>query len=75
MKKLIHSCTSDLVFKRKIQVFLEKSSIILKKNLCLYTKLMTNGLQIFICNKSKTLLLEEVVTGNESFFYLASGHV
>jgi len=68
-------CTSDLVFKRKIQVCLEKSSTIVKKYLCPSTKVMANGPQIFICNKSKILLLEEVLTVNEILFYLASGHI
>jgi len=73
MKDLIQPCISDLVFKRKIQVCLEKSSTIVKKYLCSSTEVMANGPQIFICNKSKNLLLEEVLTGNEILFYLASG--
>jgi len=75
MKDLMEPCTSDLVFKRKIQVCLEKSSTIVKKYLCSSTKVMANGHQISIFNKSKILLLEEVLIGNGSRFYLASGHI
>jgi len=35
MKDLMQPCTSNLVFKRKIQVCLEKSSTTVKKYLCL----------------------------------------
>jgi len=75
MKDLMQPCTSDLVFKRKIQVCLEKSSTVVKKYLCPFTKVMANVPQISICNKSKILLLEEVLIGNKSFFCLASGHI
>jgi len=54
--------TFDLVFKRKIQVCLGKSSTIVKNYLYPYIEVMANGLQISICNKSKILLLEEVLT-------------
>ena len=43
MKDLMQSCTSDLVFKRKIQVCREKSSIIVKKYLCPSIEVMSNG--------------------------------
>jgi len=38
-------------------------------------EVMANGPQISICNKSKKLLLEEVLIGNGSLFCLTSGHV
>ena len=34
---------------------------------------MVNGSQISTCNKSKILLLEEMLTGNGSLLCLASG--
>ena len=61
-------------FQRKTQVCWKKSSTIVKIYLCPSTKVMANGPQISICNKSKNLLLEEVLTGNGSHLCLASGH-
>jgi len=72
MKDLMEPCTSDLVFKKKIQVCLEKSSIVVKKYLSPSIEVMTNGPQISICNKSKNLLLEEVLIGNGSLLCLVS---
>jgi len=52
-----------------------KSSTTLKKYLCPSTEVIANGAQIFICNESKILLLEEVLKGNGSIFCLASRHI
>jgi len=46
-----------------------------KKNICPSTIVMASGPQISICKKSKILLVEEVFTGNESLFCLASGGI